>query len=121
MLAAVCALEADIRRWVRSLDSVDPAGLPLGIGTPETLQGLLDLTLSGRADQARAVLFDAGSAAAGPTFSAETFCDDVCIVLTHHPLWKRFELDRLPNAGLVEARARLGKSGRYERDYLADK
>ena len=104
----------DLHRWAISLNGNGPADL----STPDTVRVLLNLVLSGRADQARTLLFAAGSAGAGPSFKAEAYWDDFCLAVITHPLWKRFDLDRLPHADLAESAAREGKEGRKGRDYV---
>jgi hypothetical protein len=92
---------AHLQRWAMSLSGVGPADL----STPATDQALLNLALSGRADQARTLLFEAGVVGAGPAFKAEAYWDDFCLAVIAQPLWKRFDLDRLPNAELVDSQA----------------
>jgi hypothetical protein len=102
-----------LHRWAMSLS--DGAQ---GLSTPDTVEALLNLVLSGRADQARALLFEAGQTGAGPGFRADAFWDDFSLALVSDPLWKQFHLERLRSAELVVRSASLGVSGQSGRDYL---
>jgi hypothetical protein len=107
------AIETDLSQWATALHEKTELA-----GTFDTVQVLLDLMLSGRADQGRAALFEATQHGALPTFKAEAFWDDLCLAVISHALWRRFDLGRLPHADLIEASAKHGKMGREGRDYL---
>jgi len=78
-------------------------------GTLITVQGLIDLMLTGHADQARALLHRAwpGSLERSDVKlgGEKDFWRGLCRAILHHPLWTRLRLDRLPRAEVIRAGA----------------
>lgn len=78
-------------------------------GTPVTVQALLDLMLTGHADEARELLRRAWPHARGRSDGQlggeEDFWKAICQAAVHNPLWRRLRLDRLPQADLIRAGA----------------
>lgn len=75
-------------------------------GTPVTATAVIEMMLSGHADQARAVLdrawprqWDDGDKELG---GKAAFWAALCGAVISEPSWKRFNLARLPNANLIE-------------------
>lgn len=78
-------------------------------GTPVTLQALLDLILTGHADEAHALIHKAWPKARGRSDGelggAEGFWKAVCKTVSRNPMWTRLGLDRLPHAEAIRAGA----------------
>lgn len=76
-------------------------------GTPVTMQALLDLVLTGRADEAHALIHkawpEAWDRSDGELGGAEAFWKAVCKAVSSHPMWKRLGLSRLPHANVIRA------------------
>jgi hypothetical protein len=75
-------------------------------GTPISVDALAELALSGHADQARLLLHRSWPRISGrsdiPVAGENAFWSAFCQTLVNHPLWRRFNLVRLPHARLIE-------------------
>ncbi len=82
------------------------------LGTPVTVTAMLELIMSGHADQARALLdrsWPRDRARTDRRLGGEAdFWAALCQALVRHPYWKRFALSRLQHADLIE-RGAAGK------------
>jgi hypothetical protein len=78
-------------------------------GTPVTLQAMLDLMLTGHADQAQLLLHRAWPPALGRSdgklAGAEAYWTALCRAVLRNPLWTRLGLDRLPHVDVIRAGA----------------
>lgn len=105
------ALGRELARW--SWDAFPakrlyPPEVPIAHATtPVTVQALTELMLSGRADEARALLHHAWPGSRGDIAMGgeDALWDALCSTLVSHPLWRRLRLDRLPHADTVVAGA----------------
>jgi hypothetical protein len=79
-------------------------------GTPVTALGIIEMMLSGHADQARKLLDRAWPRAwndgARRLGGEQDFWTDLCKAVTKNPFWQRFGLARLPHADLIELGAK---------------
>jgi hypothetical protein len=104
------AMEREFHQW--AADSYPTPSLhppEARSGTPVAVQALAELMLSGHADQARQLLHRAwprdwgrGNLALG---GEDGFWAALCHAIVDHPLWKRFDLGRLPHADLIKTDA----------------
>jgi hypothetical protein len=99
----------DLRAWAEQVHATDrlfPPEAPNG--TPDALRSLMELVLAGHAQDARRLLHDAWprAAAGTPLGGEDAFWAALCVRVVQHPLWRRFDLSRLPEAGLVTAATR---------------
>jgi hypothetical protein len=82
-------------------------------GTPVAVTALLEMILTGHADQARALLHRAWPRSHEhtdhPLGGEDAFWKAVCQAVVREPLWQRLKLNRLPHADMiVQAAARAG-------------
>ena len=104
------ALREELNRW--SQDAYPAATLyppQSNRGTPVTVTALLEMILTGHADQARTLLHRAWPRSNGnlarPMGGEDAFWKAICQAVLREPLWQRLRLDRLPDADVVEAAA----------------
>jgi hypothetical protein len=75
-------------------------------GTPVTLQTLTDLTVTGHADEAKALLDRAWPTSFGRTDvkvgGEGDFWKSYCRAILRNPLWRKLGLQRLPQTGVIE-------------------
>ena len=73
------------------------------------MQALLDLILTGHADEAHALIHKAWPKARGRSDGelggAEAFWKAVCQAVSRDPMWTRLGLNRLPHADVIRAGA----------------
>jgi hypothetical protein len=108
----------ELNGWANSLDrptTVYPApanALDLG-GTPITVQALMDLMLTGHVSEARRILHESWPSTAERTDikakGEQAFWNDLSYALRQNPLWKRFDLEHLPQAQWIDAAAAESK------------
>jgi hypothetical protein len=103
----VLALREELAGWA---EDAYPAGSlyppQSSGGTPVTVRALLEMILSGHADQARMLLHNAWPRSHQrtdrPLGGEEAFWKALCQGVVREPLWKRLRLSRLPHADIVE-------------------
>ncbi len=102
--------------WANGLDrptAVYPAPPNALGGTPVTVQALMDLMLTGHVSDARRILHESGPSTAERTDikenGEEPFWSDLSEARVKNPLWKRFDLERLPQAQLLDTAAAESK------------
>lgn len=78
-------------------------------GTPVAATGLVEMMLSGHADQARAILDRAWPTqwehGDRPLGGKEDFWAALCQAVVREPAWKQYDLSRLPHADIVQSGA----------------
>lgn len=106
----------ELNGWANSLDrptTVYPAPPNALGGTPVTVQALMDLMLTGHASEARRILHESWPSTAERTDikakGEQAFWNDLSYALRQNPLWKRFDLEHLPQAQWIDAAAAESK------------
>jgi hypothetical protein len=104
----VLALREELAGWAEDAYPAESLYPPQSSGgTPVTLRALLEMILTGHADQARMLLHKAWPRSHHhtdrPLGGEEAFWKALCQAVVREPLWKRLRLDRLPHADIVEA------------------
>jgi len=110
------AVRYELNGWADRLDrptTLYPAPPNALGGTPVTVQALMDLMLTGHVSDARRILHESWPSTEGQTDIKENgeqpFWHDLSKAMRQNPLWKRFDLERLPGAQVIEAAAAESK------------
>jgi len=106
----------ELNSWANGLDrptTVYPAPPNALGGTPVTVQALMDLMLTGHVSDARRILHESWPSTAKRTDikanGEQAFWNDLSYALRQNPLWKRFDLEHLPQAQWIDAAAAESK------------
>ncbi len=105
------AIGYELKRWAQDIDpATDVYPLKTTGGTPVTVSGLADLILSGHADVARAMLHRHWPSTPErldvPMGGEDQFWASLCSEIIRSEDWRRFELDQVPHAEMVETAAK---------------
>jgi hypothetical protein len=105
------AMAEELRMWAEDKYPAQRLYPPEArVGTPVTATAMVEMILSGHADQARALLDRAWPRQWDhrdrPIGGEAAFWAALCQAVLNEPIWKRFGLDRLPHADLVEMGAK---------------
>jgi hypothetical protein len=110
------AVSHELNAWANNLDrptTVYPAPPNALGGTPVTVQALMDLMLTGHVSDARRILHESWPSTEERTDIKENgeqpFWSDLSKAMRQNPLWKRFDLERLPGAQVINAAAAESK------------
>jgi|GEM_PF-4075296 len=108
------AIGHELNRWTNDSYPAKRLFPPVANGgTPVTTQALADLMLTGHADRARMMLHKSWPRSPGRGDIAmpgeDAFWNALCNKVVHNEHWRRFGLNRLPHADLIEASARTSQ------------